>query len=206
MTESFSEEQQSVPLESRQVLAPITFQFDPAQLLETMWPNLAYTGDPDVEVPEPFYGVKEEIVRQLVHRLEQRIGKTLDKAVQQAAIESAKARIEPLIEKVFTDPFPLTNSYGERTGKEATIREMVIDRVKEVLNEKYSTSGNRASSYDRDTKSLVDIKVDQAVKAALEKDLRVAAAEVVAEFKTKLTAGISQGLAEQVTKVLVSKL
>jgi hypothetical protein len=76
--------------------------------------------------------------------------------------EMIREAIAPQIEKALTAPLRKTNQYGEATGQETTLRELIVAEAQKALTE--PAGGN---SYDRDRKTLIQKTVADEVQKAL---------------------------------------
>lgn len=79
-------------------------------------------------------------------------------------------RVKPLVDEAIAKPIRKTNTYGEPTGAETTLTEMIIDGARKWLE---APTGD---SYDRNRKPMARKLVDEAVGAALTKELAMAIA------------------------------
>lgn len=80
--------------------------------------------------------------------------------------------VRPEIEAAIAAPVKLTNTYGEATGKETTLRELIVDQARKALNAPVDGGGYRNSQTfvqkvvaEQVQKVLAD-EITQAVKAA----------------------------------------
>lgn len=110
--------------------------------------------------------VVQEAARQLAAKLtadEQRY-RTLRTLSADRIRELIDERIQPMLDEAFAAPIPLTNTYGEPTGKTKTLREMVIDTAREVMN-------RRTDSYGRN-KSVLETKLEEVTIKVVSKELQ----------------------------------
>lgn len=115
----------------------------------------------------------------------QRIGER----VQAIRDEEIRAQIAPVIAAELAKPLRLTNSYGEPTGKETTLREMCVEAALKVVKEPADRhSSNRAS--------LLEVEVQKQVRAALVGEIAQAVAEIKASLVKTLTGDVSSMIAK----------
>lgn len=109
--------------------------------------------------------------------LKERINKIRDEAIQEL--------LEPIIREAIEGPIYLTNSYGEKTGKETTLRELISELAKRILSYK--------DGYTK--KSWVDEFIRKEINTVLTKELQ----DLVAAEKKKVISALKDNVAEVIT-------
>ena len=99
----------------------------------------------------------------------------LKRRVQEIRDEAIRAAIEPVIAEALNKPLVKTNSYGEPTGQETTLRELVMEKTRKTLG--ISTEdGYRNGRYEHSTtlERLVRAQVDAAIKEEIAEAVKAA--------------------------------
>lgn len=103
-------------------------------------------------------------------------------------------RILPSLEEGLTRPIKLTNTFGEFTGKEVTITELIVDEGKKALmvrGDRHSTSAD----------SLLVKVIREQVTIALTRELNGA----LAEAKATIVKAVKEKAAEYLTEATLGK-
>ncbi len=105
--------------------------------------------------------------------------------------EEIRAAVKPLVEDALTAAIEQTNTYGERTGKTTTIRELVMTEAKKVMTERGDYGRGQTVA-----QRIVAEAVGQAFKNELAKEIVAEREKVAAAVRAKA----SELIAEAVTK------
>lgn len=119
----------------------------------------------------------------------------LRERVTQVRDEEIRSRVAPLIEAALSRPLRVTNSYGEATGKETTLSELISAEAQKQLTK----SGD---AYDRNRGSIVSQLIAAEVKKAFQDDIAGAvkqardavAKQIGATASSQITAAAMQAL------------
>lgn len=113
-------------------------------------------------------------------------------AVSRIRAEMIRERIAPMLDEVFDKPAQLTNGYGERTGKEVTLRELVIEAARKEMKHT-----NARSDYDR---TAFDKALATTVPDVLTKELSAEIAEAKKTLRTQIREASMSAIAAAITK------
>lgn len=138
-----------------------------------------------------------EIVRQLKPQVERDIKEKALTGITGIVGES----VSSIVAETLKGEIQLTNTYGEKTGKTTTLRELIMATVQSWLVAKVDYNG-RETNYGNDGKPRINWMIDAAVKTEAEGQIKQAIAATVADVRSKLTASATAQLAEGVTKLL----
>lgn len=191
---------------SAEALAPITFTFDPAKLIETMWPNLHYSGDPDQEQPEPFAGPREIIQKIVADKLYTDLSKTIREFISQELRDNVQVQVETILREVIANPIVPTNRFGDRTGETTTLKEMITKQADATLKSKVNSRGEVDPYGSRDTRPWVSHVVAQEVSKVMKGELQQAVADATQEAKEQLKEAVKETFAEQVAATVTRNL
>lgn len=133
-----------------------------------------------------------ELLDRLERRLADGFAAQANKMLQAALADRIKDTAEQLVAEAITRPIRQTNSWGEPTGKETTMREAIHAEV-----QKWLTSSN-SNSYDRNNKQNLAGLIEQAVHKVMANEM----AEVIKGEKAKLVTAVR----EQGAQVLADTL
>lgn len=106
--------------------------------------------------------------------------------------EMIRERIAPMLDEVFGTPTQLTNVYGERTGKEVTLRELVIETARSQMKRT-----NARSDYDR---TAFDKALSAATVDVLTAELSAEIAEAKKQLREQIHAVSLNAIATAITK------
>lgn len=112
----------------------------------------------------------------------------LRELVDRIRTEEIQAAIKPAIEAAIAKPIRKTNSWGESTGQETTLTELVVSEVRNVLEKR--------DSYDRAAPTFVQKIIRDEVTRALSQELK----EAIAAEKTKVVAAVRAQAAELIAE------
>lgn len=122
-----------------------------------------------------------ELVAQQAVNAEKQGYDSLRTRVGRITNEQILSRVVPLVDEAMATPFRRTNSYGEPTGPETTLRDEVVRVAQEYLTKP-------GDAYNRDKGTAVQQfiagEVKKAIDAELKEALTAAKAEVAAAVKS----------------------
>jgi hypothetical protein len=156
-------------------------------LAETGYPMEKWSGDPD-ESPSPTGTIQEAIVAEVAQQVRIEIGDVerlaiaeVHKEIRETRLDVIRDRLDEEIATALAEPIRKTNIYGEPTGPETTLKQLVIEEVRDYLEEKV---GDRYSSSNRVTRAqqFIQEEVDKVVTRELRAEMakaKEAAVEVV---------------------------
>ena len=104
--------------------------------------------------------------------------RTLRQRVAEIRLEEIRAQLEPIVRQAIEQPVQQTNRWGDPTGAATTLRDVIIEQAKKVLNEK------TGDSYSNNRPTVIEKYVRDAVTAVMKEEL----APVIAEEKAKIVA------------------
>jgi hypothetical protein len=110
--------------------------------------------------------------------------------------EEIRAAVRPSIVEALTRPIYQTNRFGERTGTETTLSEMIVAEVQKSLTEP-------ADPYNRQNGTLLQLALRPEVKRVFQEGAKAAVEEMA---KVLLSEGISTVVAEQIGAATTAKL
>lgn len=112
----------------------------------------------------------DAVVRQLVEKFSRSdLYRGLAERVRTIRDEEIRAAVAPAIAEAVSAPIQSTNRYGEKTGEQTTLREVIADEARRYLTER------NTDSYARDKGTRLQVAVREAVDAAFREEI---AAEV----------------------------
>lgn len=88
--------------------------------------------------------VERQVIKEAARTLVARAEKELLNSAQKMALEEIRTAIQPTIKRVVDGEWPITNSYGEPSGKTATIASMARD----MLGRKVDRHGSKTFGED----------------------------------------------------------
>ena len=132
----------------------------------------------------------------LLDRLERRLVASFQAQANQmlstALAQQVKAKAVELVEEAVNAPIRKTNSWGEATGVETSLRQMLHDEVQSLLTKQSQGYGSR------DSKTFIQTLVGSQASVMLEKEFQVALNEgkeqVLAAVKNRAAEVISESL------------
>jgi len=166
--------------------------------------------DPHATLPERYLGADEDgprygpmslydaIICEAAHRLVEDAKKdglkedyrSLTEHVRQLRDEEIRAAVAPEIEAALSKPLRKTNQYGEATGADTTLREMIGEEVRKQL-------AAPADRYDRKETVLQRVikeEVDRALTDELKTALAAGKSEVLAAVRKRGTEVIEEAV------------
>ncbi|MEW2498399.1 hypothetical protein AB0942_33435 [Streptomyces nodosus] len=118
----------------------------------------------------------------------------LRERVTQIRTEEIREAVRPLIREALERPIRKTNYYGEATGQETTLSEIIMDEAKKVFTEV-------KDSY-RDKRPFITQVVQAEVQRAFQKDIQ----EQVQEARRAIAEQLGTNISEQVVKTALKAL
>lgn len=109
--------------------------------------------------------------------------------------DEIRKAVRPQVEAALAGPLRKTNTYGEPTGQETTLRELIVEEARNAVTR---PAGN---SYDRDKGTFLT----QAVAAEVKKALSAEIASAVKAAREQVSAEIGQHVAAAVQAGLQAK-
>ncbi|MFG3136051.1 hypothetical protein ACGFZA_07490 [Streptomyces sp. NPDC048211] len=109
--------------------------------------------------------------------------------------EEIRAAVRPSIDEALARPIYKTNTYGERTGQETTLAELIADEARKQLTE--------PSDRYRSEKGSI---LQQAVRAEVQKAFQSEIAEAVQKTRDLVIAELGGDIAQQITKAVTAGL
>lgn len=107
--------------------------------------------------------------------------------------EMIREAIAPQIEQALAAPLRKTNQYGEATGQETTLRELIVAEAQKALTQPAGGNG-----YGRDRLTVLQKTVADEVQKALAVEIadavKAARAQVATEIGTHVAAAVQAGL------------
>ena len=191
---------------SGEALAPISFTFDPAKLIETMWPNLPYSSDPDLEQPEPFAGPREVIQKIVADKLYQDLSTEIRNFISQELRDTVQGQVEAILREVIANPIVPTNRFGDRTGETTTLKEMITKQAQDQLKSKVNSRGEVDMYGNRDGTTWLSYVVGQQVAQVMKGELQQAVADATQEARDQLKEAVKETFAEQVAATVTRNL
>lgn len=191
---------------SADALAPISFTFNPAKLIETMWPNVPYNGDPDEEQPEPFAGPREVIQRIVAERLHKELAQEIRQFISQELRDSVQKQVEIILREVIAKPIVPTDRFGSRIGDETSLNAMIVDQAQKTLKSRVNSRGEIDRYSSSDSRPWINHVVASEVQSAIKKELSEAVAAATVQAQEQLKEAVKETFAEQVAKTVTRNL
>ena len=165
----------------------ITVNVDEVSLDTVVAEIVAFDEDGD-PYPNGERTVADLVAAQIMARLLKDDGyRQLATRVQEIRAEEIRAAVRPLIEEALRRPIRKTNTYGEATGAETTLTEVIIDEAQKAITKPLD-------SYNRDKGTFLSKTVADEVKKALSAEI----ADAVKKAREQVSAEIGQHVAAAV--------
>jgi len=116
---------------------------------------------------------------------------SLKRRVQEVRDEEIRAAIAPILAEAIAKPVTKTNMYGEPTGKETTLRELILEEARKVWAEP-------VDRYSRDKGTHLQAAIRKEVLAAFQEEI----AEAVKTAREAIAREIGGSVADVVTKAV----
>lgn len=158
----------------------ITVTVDELTLDTIVAKTVAYDEDGDAyETGEKTVGhlVAEQIVDRLVKDDQ---WPRLREQVLTIRAEEIRTQVAPAIETALTKPIRKTNGYGEHTGAETTLSELIADEARKQLTEPVDRYRSEKGSL---LQNAIRAEVKKAFEAEIAAAVRKAREDVIAEFR-----------------------
>lgn len=183
--------------------APVQIVVDEKKLLtEIGWTD--YYQDRDGEYHEE--GGKFDVRGNLAGLVAERLAKAMDDemraVVRETVAERATTRVAEIIDEVITGEIHQTNTWGERTGKTTTLREMIADQIKDQLTRKVNSRGETERYASNGSIPYVQYVAQEAARAAIKGELSEAAQEAVEQVKAKVTGLVAEELGTKIVQAV----
>lgn len=153
--------------------------YERGELIESAAHQLLYTKNGDAG----------PVLKEVRDRVDDKIDDMVRAEIRAAIDKVVEERIVPMID----GPWPLTNNYGERTGKTASLREIIVEKL---------TVPRGDSGYGRRPKTLVEELIENAVTAALNGALGAELKKAQEQIKTAVDDTIKTRLTETLKSAL----
>jgi hypothetical protein len=137
--------------------------------------------------------VADRIVKQVIGDTDRY--PSLKERVTQIRDEEIRAAIRPAVQEAISRPIKRTNSYGEPTGPETTLSEVITDEARKYL-------ASYPDSYNRDKGTVLQQTIRAAVKKAFDTEI----ADVVKKVRADVAAQIGATASEQITAAAMKAL
>lgn len=170
----------------------ITVNVSDVDLSSVVGEWVQYAGDGDYAT-EP-KTLSDVVAVTIVNKLTETDGwNDVKKMVQRVREEEIRARVKAEIKAAFAGEIPLTNTYGEATGRTTTLRELIVQEAGKSLQAR--------DSYDRDggvTKKIIRDEVERRFAKELSDTVAAEKAKVVAAVRAKAADLIATAVKEGV--------
>ena len=145
-------------------------------------------------------GTLAEVV---VHQLVEKFAKSdsyrgLAERVQTIRNDEIRAQLAPVIAEALAKPIQTTNAYGERTGAETTLRELIAAEARRYLSE-------RDNGYNAQKGTRLEIEVRKAVDAAFRAEIAAEVKQAKEAVVTQLGATVAELVATAVREALAKR-
>lgn len=114
--------------------------------------------------------------------------------VKQIREEEIRAAVQAEIAEALTTTVPITNTYGEATGKTTTIRALIADMAKEALTKKADGYGSGESVVRKVLREQVDRALAEELLATVKEERTKVVAAVRGKTAELLAKALEQGL------------
>lgn len=172
----------------------ITVQVDKVTLASTVAEVLGYDEETGETYPQGERTIGDAVAAQIVAAATKDSGRyrALIDNVTSIRAEMIREAIAPQIEQALTSPFRKTNQYGEATGQEGTLRELIIEEAQKAMTREVDGSGYR----DRQTfiQKTVAEQVQKALGAEIADAVKAAREQVSKEIGSHVAAAVQAGL------------
>jgi hypothetical protein len=118
---------------------------------------------------------------------------TLRDLVLEIRREEIRAAVRPSIDEALSRPIYKTNTYGERTGQETTLAELIADEARKQLSEP-------VDRYSHEKGTVLQVAIRAEVKKAFADEV----AQAVKQVRGQVTKELSGQMAEQLTAAIAA--
>lgn len=105
----------------------------------------------------------------------------LARSLRDEGVETVRREMEPIVRAALDEPFPVSNVYGEPTGRVVSLRELIMAEAKGWLEKKEGPFDRQQTRLQK----FISESVNQVIKRELTEALTAARAEVTAAVKNK---------------------
>ncbi len=138
--------------------------------------------------------VADLVAAQIVERLvKDEQYPSLRDLVMQVRKEEIRAAVRPSIDEALARPIYKTNTYGERTGTETTLAELIADEARKQLSEPVDRYSHGKGTV-----------LQQAIRTEVQAAFKAEIAEAVKQVRTQVAGELSGTFAEQLTKAVAT--
>ncbi|GAA4891132.1 hypothetical protein ACFPM3_20375 [Streptomyces coeruleoprunus] len=121
---------------------------------------------------------------------------SLRERVTSIRTEEIRAAVKPVIQEALKRPIQRTNYYGEATGKETTLSEIIMDEAKKTFTEVRDSYRNKRPFINE----VVQAEVQKAFGTYIQDEVKKAREAVAAELGSKVSATVAQSVLDALTK------
>lgn len=146
------------------------------------------------------------LLEMVAHILANQLKDDVRKGVVAAVNDEIRQQVGIIVHETIEGGVPMTNMFGEATGKSTTMRERIIAEAEKALKSKVSRNGSYDRYNDRDSVTLVQYVAQQVAQDALKSELKQAADEAVAQVKAVTTKLISDEIGAKVSEAVTRGL
>lgn len=138
------------------------------------------------------------IARQLVEKFSRSdLYDGLRERVQKIRDEEIRAQLAPAIAEALANPIRRTNSWGETTGEETTLREVIVAEARKWLNSKKDDGYGRATNATN-----IQVMIRKAVEDAFQAEI----ADAVKQAREAVVTQLGTDVGDQITAVVRTAL
>lgn len=136
--------------------------------------------------------VAEQIVKQVVRDARY---PSLVEQVTRVRDEEIRAAVKPAIEQAIARPIKKTNYYGERTGEETTLTEVIVEEARGYLKEPVDRySGEKGTVLQSTVRAAVRKAFDEEIADAVKQARDLVAGQLGTSVATQVQAAVTAGL------------
>lgn len=161
--------------------------------------GVRYDGDGDLAPGGPIT-LRAAVVREVARQLVEEHGKSyeLGRVVGEIRGDLIREALAPVVQAALDKPVQRTNGFGEVQGEPTSMRLLLVDEARKLLNARVDSSG-RPTQYQGDQKStyvrwLVADMVREAFGAELKAELDAAKAELRATLQQVAAAKLAEAV------------
>ncbi|MGC5163183.1 hypothetical protein ACLQ3J_10725 [Rhodococcus sp. DT1] len=121
---------------------------------------------------------------------------------REAISDADRAKVDAIIYEVIHGEIRKTNSFGEPTGDAFTLRELIVTSSKEELTWKVTERGEISRWGNDKTVLYIAYVARKEAAGAIDRELKGAVAEAVAEVKAVVKESVSADLAERIVEAV----
>jgi hypothetical protein len=148
----------------------------------------------------------EEILRQCSARITEEYRKKSKDELREIAPRVITEMISGIVKEKLLSTIQLTNCYGEPTGKEMTLTEMIVKVTKEYMSERVNCDGGSGGYSSREAMSRAEYLVKTAtkvqVKEVIDTYIKGQAKEIREGLLTEIRTSLGRVLGEKAETVI----